>query len=146
MRRVTPLTYPPKRNAHNRRGFFWNWPERKRKCAGLVTAPEGAPVKDVRVTLTPFVGASGEPFSGRVDCSARGISAGRGPFMRIRSLWPEEEEWIPDPLLAASAFHRAGRRDAGILLTAHAVRRCSARCLYRGLAPGGGRDRIAAFP
>lgn len=122
MRLVTPLTFPSK--AERIGGEIDLELARGEAESAQIVVSTGTrrKITDAVLEVSQLRMADGSPFDGEVKWERVGYLARRNGYASCRYSAPEEERWLPDPLLPAAPFNVRNGSSQGVWLTVKANR------------------------
>ncbi len=147
MRLVTPLTFPSSAERGGKCTIDLELARGEAENAQIVLST-GVRRKIAGATLSfsPLKAEDGTSFSGNVKWERIGYLARRNGYASCKYSAPEEERWIPDPLLPAAAFDVREGSSQGVWLTVKAGRDAKAGVYQGKVLVSGGGMKPSAIP
>ena len=118
---VTPLTFPSGAQKKSREIRLELARHERESAQILVSTADDVEWQEGNVILSTLRMADGTPLSGTFSWEREGYLAREGGYRAHPCAKPEEETWLPDPLLPAAAFRVPRGATQGIWITCYAA-------------------------
>ena len=128
MTNISPVTYPA---AEASCDVSLELAKAEAESAQIQVTAGAEPLAEVNVVLPELKNDAGETFPGEIKWERVGYVRRAGPYALHPNGFPDQEVWLPDPLLPAREFRVPANATQGIWLTVRADRKAKAG-VYRG--------------
>jgi len=142
MQCVTPLTYPSEAQLQPADMVVDVARNECESAQLLITTSDAVNLKNVTVSLNPFVDENRVSFNGEVIWERVGYIPRVRPFAPHPQGMPPDEAWLPDPLLPPQPFDVRAGATQGVWLTVRASDEARPGT-YRGLVEVGAENNAA---